>query len=76
MLAQNKGLEELPSEVEVIELSGDETETPQPAAPQPAPAPAQQAPAVEEAPVQRGFWERFRIWLATPWSVRWRDIEK
>lgn len=80
ILAQNRSLEELPTSVEVIELSGDdETGNVDPqavpvadsrkeghGAPAAAPEPA--------APIRHSFWQRLRIWLDSPFSIRWRDI--
>jgi hypothetical protein len=77
MIAQGKSLEELPVTVEVIELSSGIPDTPAPATPA-APvqsAPAQQAPAQPETRRTRSFWGKLRIWLGSPWSVRWRDID-
>jgi hypothetical protein len=87
MLEQNCSLDDLPAKVDVIELSGDEEavagapepEPPmahatEPAAPvkpaEPSPPPATSLP--EAAPRRRSFWQRLRLWLSSPWTVRWR----
>jgi hypothetical protein len=74
LLAQNKSLEELPASVEVIELRGDDIPVvPAPVSEGP---PTTQQPPEPDTPPPRGFWAKLRAWLNTPWSVRWRDIDR
>jgi hypothetical protein len=76
LLAEGRSLEDLPATIEVIVLSSDGL----PAAVSPdaagaAPAePTNTMAAPEVTAHKRSFWKKLRIWLSSPWSVRWRDI--
>lgn len=70
LLAENRSLDELPTTVEVIELSSDE------APPEPKVASVPLPPAAAGTLHKRGFWQKLRLWLNSPWSVRWRDLDR
>ena len=80
LLASGRSLEELPLQLTTPpELSLNaalDTETD--AAPATAKAPVH-VPRKKPAPAQkkppRGFWQKLRLWLNTPWQTRWKDIE-
>jgi hypothetical protein len=85
MLAQGRGLEELPRLLDadvdaVADAVAGTMRMPAPPAPKSHDNPqatAKTLPAVTvPAPDSIGLWEKFKLWLNTPWETRWKDIDK
>lgn len=85
-LLNGGSIEQLPLAVESIEFKPVQTsidlplpevaELPQPPnAAAEDPATHDQAAPTEPSP-EGGFWQRCRLWISSPWHVRWKDIPK